>query len=95
MCFLHVVAVRGAVPVRVDFFRSWSTHFGLGLSLDLTGSNFWMPDGRARQGLNDVQIFSRAFLDCAVMSFTVRVETWIDSYDIVFVSSATNVLRLV
>ena len=38
--FLHIVAVRGALPGRVEFFvRSWITHFGIGLILDLTGLN--------------------------------------------------------
>ena len=35
---------------------------------------------------------SQAFLDCAVASFTVRLATWLDSSDIVFVSSKTDVM---
>ena len=52
-----------------------------------------MPDGRARPGLNNFPIFfSQEFSDCAVASFAVRVATWLNSYDIVFVSSATDVM---
>ena len=53
----------------------------------MMGLNCWTPDGRAR-----FRFFSGAFSDCAVASFADRVATWLDSSEIVFVSSATNVL---
>ena len=36
--------------------------------------------------------FRRAFSDCAVTSFVVKVATWLESSDIFFVNSATKVL---
>ena len=36
--------------------------------------------------------FRREFLDCAVVSFALRVATWLDSSEIFFVSSATEVM---
>ena len=38
------------------------------------------------------RFFSQEFLACAVASFAVWVATWLDSSDIVFVSSATDVM---
>ena len=38
------------------------------------------------------RFFRHVFSDCAVASFVVRVETWVESSVIVFVDRATNVL---
>ena len=38
------------------------------------------------------RFFRRAFLDCAVAVFVVRVATWLESSEIFFVNSATNVM---
>ena len=37
------------------------------------------------------QFFRQEFLECAVVSFVVRVETWVESSEIVFVNSAAKV----
>ena len=55
------------------------------------GSDFWTPDGHAWPGTNDVIIFPDGNYWIA-LSFAVRVATWLDSSDIVFVNSATEVL---
>ena len=56
-------------------------------------SDFWTSDGRARPGTNDLPIFfRRAFWDCAVVSFAVRVASWLDSSDTVFMIRETEVL---
>ena len=57
------------------------------------GSNFWTHNGRAWLGPSDGPIFSRReFLDCAVASFAVRLATWLEISEIVFVNSTTEVL---
>ena len=56
------------------------------------GSDYCTHHVRAWLGLNDVPIFQTFFLECAVLSFAVRVETWVESSVIVFVNSATQVL---
>ena len=38
------------------------------------------------------QFFRRSFSDCDVSSFAVRVATWLDSSEIVFVNNATEVM---
>ena len=48
-----------------------------------------MCSARAKRCLDFIR---QAFLDCAVMSFAVRVATWLKSSKIVFVNSATEVL---
>ena len=37
-------------------------------------------------------VFRRAFSECAVASFAVRIATWIESSEIAFVNSVTEVL---
>ena len=91
--FLHLVAVRGAVPVRVEIFllleytwRSWFEFGSYGVEL---------MDARwpCSAGVDRCPKFSsQAFSDCAVASFAVRVTNWLNSFEIIFVSSATNVL---
>ena len=44
------------------------------------------------QGRTMSRFFRQALLDCAVASFVVRVATWLDISDIVFVNSVTDVL---
>ena len=57
------------------------------------GSSCCMPNVRARLWLIDVSIFLiPVFPACAVACFAVRLATYLDSSDIVFVSSATDVL---
>ena len=56
------------------------------------GSDHCTHDVRAWLVVNDVPIFRRLFLERAVASFAVRVLTWVESSDIVFVNSVTKVL---
>ena len=59
----------------------------------MMGSNLWTPDGRAWPGPNNVPIFPDRRSQIALLRFfAVRVATWLNSSDIVFVRSTTNVM---
>ena len=91
--FFHLVAMRGALTARVKSFSTLGVHISV-----LVWVRLWRGQIAGRlmavlgRGWMMSRFFSRELSDCAVASFAVRLETWIDSSDIVFVGSATDVL---
>ena len=72
-------ALRIDIVVPEQIFIGWSLINGRTMSVLSCGQTV-------------SRFFRRAFLECAVDSFTVRVATWVDISDIVFVNIATEVL---